>query len=215
MARKISDTINTVPPSTHYRYGAIRDRDETVNPVVEGTPMTEAIHGDITQFFAGLMSDAGFTYNGVPDPAVEDEEDELFPPRQLIEALVAKILGVVSTPISQALVEEAWIYPTLTTPWKTTVSDKQLFRYKKDVFGYLLIEGVIYDGTDGDNIFTLPVGYRPNKRHEIAGLCIASGGIGVGLIRIESTGLISMSYGAGLSGTVTTLSFAVRIGLTI
>src|SRR5690349_7916756 len=63
MARKLEDQVNVDAPSVAYPYGRIRDDDGTGN----GTPLTEAVHGDYHQFFARLLDISGVVANDLPD----------------------------------------------------------------------------------------------------------------------------------------------------
>lgn len=63
MARIIENFPNTVTPDSDYPYGRIRDNDGTGN----GTPVNEFTNGDIHQFFARMMDQAGISPNGLPD----------------------------------------------------------------------------------------------------------------------------------------------------
>ncbi len=57
--------------------------------------------------------------------------------------------------------QEAWIEPTLLNGWVNATS--YVASYMKDDLGGVNLRGQIKDGTitDGTNLFTLPVGYRP------------------------------------------------------
>lgn len=63
MARKLEDQVNVDAPSGDYPYGRIRDDNGTGN----GTPLTEAVHGDYHQFFARLLAISGVVANDMPD----------------------------------------------------------------------------------------------------------------------------------------------------
>jgi hypothetical protein len=59
--------------------------------------------------------------------------------------------------------QEAFIAPTLLNSWVNFGSDYQEVGYMKDNFGFVHIRGMIKSGTSATaNVFTLPVGYRPN-----------------------------------------------------
>lgn len=57
---------NTLAPSLTNPYGYIKD-DSGAN---DGTPVNTVVYGDIHAFFDALMADAGLSYNGNPDNAV-------------------------------------------------------------------------------------------------------------------------------------------------
>ncbi len=61
--RNKANVINTIPPTTDYPYGRIKD-DTGVN---DGTPIVEANNGDIQETVTGLMERAKFTPNNLPD----------------------------------------------------------------------------------------------------------------------------------------------------
>jgi len=63
MARLIQHLQNTDAPSSDYPYGRVRDNTGSGN----GTPANEKALGDIHQFFAKLMDEAGISANGLPD----------------------------------------------------------------------------------------------------------------------------------------------------
>ncbi len=61
--RNKANVINTIPPTTDYPFGRIKD-DTGVN---DGTPIVEANNGDIQETVTGLMQRAKFTPNNLPD----------------------------------------------------------------------------------------------------------------------------------------------------
>lgn len=61
--RKKSNVINTIPPTTDYPFGRIKD-DTGVN---DGTPIVEENNGDIQETVTGLMQRAKITPNNLPD----------------------------------------------------------------------------------------------------------------------------------------------------
>lgn len=63
MRNKYNVTQNVTPPTTDYPFGRINDNDGTGN----GTPIVEAIYGDIHEFFAALLTSAQITPNDLPD----------------------------------------------------------------------------------------------------------------------------------------------------
>lgn len=64
MARKLEDLTNVNAPDSDYPYGRVKDRVGSSN---NGTPVNEALLGDMTQFFAKMMDEADVTPNGLPD----------------------------------------------------------------------------------------------------------------------------------------------------
>lgn len=63
MARKLEDQANVIAPTVDFPYGRIRDDDGTGN----GTPLTEAVHGDYHQAFARILAQSGVVANDLPD----------------------------------------------------------------------------------------------------------------------------------------------------
>jgi hypothetical protein len=63
MARKLQDFPNSRTPDSDYPYGGVKDDLGTEN----GTPVNEYTNGDIHQFFAKMLAEAGITANGLPD----------------------------------------------------------------------------------------------------------------------------------------------------
>jgi hypothetical protein len=60
--------------------------------------------------------------------------------------------------------DSAWIAPTFTNSWVNYDTTYNQCGYYKDSFGWVNLRGLVRSGTDGASIFTLPVGYRPEKR---------------------------------------------------
>jgi len=65
MARKLQLKTNVVAPSATYPFGRIKD-DTGSN---DGTPVDEAVYGDIHQFFEKLLLDGAVTANNLPENA--------------------------------------------------------------------------------------------------------------------------------------------------
>jgi hypothetical protein len=61
--RPLASKTNVTPPGGDYSYGRIKDNpgDNT------GTPVNEAVYGDLHQFFERLMAIAGVTANNLPE----------------------------------------------------------------------------------------------------------------------------------------------------
>jgi hypothetical protein len=64
MARSLHNKSNVVAPTSDYPYGRIKDK---IAGVQAGTPVNEAVYGDIHQFFSRLMEQAGLEENEQPD----------------------------------------------------------------------------------------------------------------------------------------------------
>lgn len=73
MAIRLKNKLNTLPETSEYPYGDIKDR-ENATP---GTSVNRINHADFHQFFARMMAEAirlapdGFDYNDVPDNAYD------------------------------------------------------------------------------------------------------------------------------------------------
>lgn len=63
MARNLQNQTNIQPPTADYPSGRIKND----SGAGDGTPVDESVYGDINQFFAKLMRDAGITPNDLPD----------------------------------------------------------------------------------------------------------------------------------------------------
>ncbi len=68
MAIRLQDKANTIAPNGTYEFGDIKDNTGSNN----GTAVNRINHADFHQFFAKIMSDAGITYNGLPDNTTND-----------------------------------------------------------------------------------------------------------------------------------------------
>lgn len=67
MARNLATKPNVEPADAEYPFGRIKDNPGNNT----GTPVNEEVYGDIHQFFAKIMSDAGIAYNNLPDNAYD------------------------------------------------------------------------------------------------------------------------------------------------
>ena len=63
MSRNLSQQTNIIAPTSDYPSGRIKDD----TGAADGTPVNEAVYGDIHQFFAKLLRDASITPNNQPD----------------------------------------------------------------------------------------------------------------------------------------------------
>jgi len=62
---RLQDKTNTMPPTSDYPFGDIRDDTGTGN----GTPIDRQVYADIHQFFAKMFFESGITSNGLADNA--------------------------------------------------------------------------------------------------------------------------------------------------
>jgi hypothetical protein len=67
MARNLSSQSNVDTPSSDYPSGRIRNKNNSANPPIVGTPIIEEIYGDIIEFFQKLLRLGSITPNGNPD----------------------------------------------------------------------------------------------------------------------------------------------------
>jgi len=135
MARKLSDIPNTTPINADYPNGKINDDTGSGN----GTPVNEAVNGDIVQFFQKLLMGASITANTLPD---NDGNGY-----QLIDALDIRIRDKMP-PI------DAW--HNMTSGGNYDVD------YRKTNLNTLQMKIQLSVGYPATNtIFTLPSGYRP------------------------------------------------------
>ena len=65
MARDIEDNANVTAAGGDYPYGRVKD--QSTAGAGDGTPVTEVLLGDLTQFANRMMVVAGITPNGLPD----------------------------------------------------------------------------------------------------------------------------------------------------
>lgn len=95
MARKLSNKVNVDAPSATYPFGRVKDNpgDNT------GTPVDEALLGDLIQFFEKLMDAAGQTFNNQPENQTSGF--------QFFNALVTNIRNTAATETAKGTVERA------------------------------------------------------------------------------------------------------------
>jgi hypothetical protein len=67
MARNLSSQSNVDTPSSDYPSGRIRNKNNSANPPIVGTPIIEEIYGDIIEFFQKLLRLGSINPNGYPD----------------------------------------------------------------------------------------------------------------------------------------------------
>jgi len=95
MARKLSNKTNVTAPDATYPYGKVKDNpgDNT------GTPVNEALLGDMTQFFEKLMAATATAFNNQPENDVSGF--------QFYTALVAAIRATSASETQHGTVERA------------------------------------------------------------------------------------------------------------
>ena len=201
MARKISTTINTDAPSSDYPVGRIRNK----SGAVAGTPIVEEIYGDITQFFAAMMESAklinpGFDYNNLPDNVSNGW--------QLYTALMTVL----------SKVEEEWHYVGQNGEQafgrgfaNANASTYTNVRFKKDFYGYLIIEGwLLCNDYPYSTIFELPASHIPSKNIELGVVFWSNSLPGTKTTRlgISTAGVVSIAMNAN-----DTFGFNLRLKL--
>lgn len=90
MAVGLENFPNSEAPSVDYEYGSIKDN----TGANDGTPINRLTNGDIFQFFARLLDQAGMTANGDPDNTTNGY--------QYYEALLNRIAALIASSIIQA-----------------------------------------------------------------------------------------------------------------
>ncbi len=103
---------------------------------------------------------------------------------------------------------DTWHAPSLINSFTNYGSGLQEVRYKKDGYGgnFVVIEGVLTNGTSGTVAFVLPVGYRP-VADQIFAMC---GDITSGYIQVGSNGDVQLNW---VSGTGFRSLGCIRFGL--
>lgn len=132
------DNVNA--PDSEYIYGRIRDWTSGV----AGTPVNEALYGDIHQFIARMMQLSGLTPNGLPDNDYNGF--------QIFEAY-------------KIAMYEDFETPTYSGSYQDDGSSPIRYRRKGKT---IRIKGRTGHATGGstsvsEQLFTLPTGYRPKE----------------------------------------------------
>lgn len=197
MARQLSSQTNVVAPGGSYPYGRIKNDTGTG----DGTPVSEALYGDMHQFFARLMALTGITPNNNPDNTTNGF--------QLVEAL-------------QKYVQPDWSTTGITfaTIGSVTWADNDAsgttdfpVSYKNGINEISLAgsASISTTSTPGDiAIITLPSGVRPSKRQRVLARVIRAGANSVESIIIETTGVVKVPMTAGTFSPVTVIFDGVR-----
>lgn len=198
MARKLELQTNVVAPGGSYPYGRIKNDTGSG----DGTPVSEALYGDMHQFFARLMALGGVTPNNNPDNTANGF--------QLVEAL-------------QKYVHPDWTTTGITyfTIGPFTWADNDAtgttdypVSYKNGINEIMLAGSATLSSTStpGDiGIITLPSGARPAKRQRVLARVIRSGTPSVESIIIENTGEVKVTMMAGTFTNVTVIFDGIRI----
>jgi len=166
--KKITDHLNTEAPDSDYEYGRYRDNpgDHT------GTPMDTNVFQDWGTFFDRLMAKAGIVANGVFDNAYSGY--------QLFEAYLGAMFGTLQN-------------PSYLGNWQANSTDPIKFRLvgSKTVTIRGRTSNTSPAGfTSDQNIFTLPVGYRPTKTRKFVVYTVNS--VFYTVVQIATSGVVSI-----------------------
>ena len=92
------------------------------------------------------------------------------------------------------IAQEAWNAPTLESNWSNYGGDYVESGYMKDTMGFVHIRGMIDCVGAGDDIFTLPAGYRPASKLIFVVLYYDNGTYRPGRVDITSAGVVSAIF---------------------
>ncbi|MDD5013651.1 MAG: hypothetical protein PHW73_00935 [Atribacterota bacterium] len=161
MSRILANIPDVEGPSSNYPKGRILDQDNTQNPPVPGTPIIEALYGDIIQFFKKLIGNAVITENNLPD-----NETNGYQYVEAFETIVGDTVDAEATLRSGAdgtlqgeiddLNFNAWQNLTLVNSW---IGGN--LQYRKNNKGIVYLRSTSQIGGGTGIIATLPSGYRP------------------------------------------------------
>lgn len=165
--RWLANQENVDGPDSEYIYGRIRDRSATI----EGTPVDEALYGDIHQYIARMMQLSGITPNELPDNDYNGF--------QIFEAY-------------KIAMYESWQTPSYSGTFQDDGSSPIRYRRKgKTIRIKGTTDNSVLASIVGDTpIFTLPVGYRPLETQIFTTLETTSPG--VAYIQVTSAGVVSI-----------------------
>ena len=90
------------------------------------------------------------------------------------------------------LEQEDWIAPTLTNNWVNYGPPHNQAGYYKDSLGIVHLRGLVRNGAQGTDIFTLPDFYRPAYRELQA---VQTNPNAIGRVDIKNTGQVHVSSG--------------------
>lgn len=169
MARSILQLTNVDPADSDYPRGRVRNNPGDNS----GTPVNEALLGDMAQFFQQIMDEAGITPNQLPDNEYSGW--------QLFEAYKVAMFG-------------GWELPS------TYVNDyiaggSNPVKYRK-VGKTIKLKGKTDNNTpagviSSQNVFTLPIGYRPAET-QLFTVAVEDGSNPVVVIEITSAGVVKV-----------------------
>lgn len=190
--RKITDLQNVQSPDSTYPFGRVKDRTSGQN---NGTPVNEAMVGDLLQFANKIMQVSEDTTGGDPPNGLPDNEYNGF---QLYEAL-ANIITFAINLNAENEKNATWNNLTLNSPCVSEPSGTyHTPQYDKDSWGWVNLRGALKTNTgqdlNGYLIATLPIGFRPVKKENHVVMAFDGAGYGGSMavgISIETNGNIT------------------------
>lgn len=87
--------------------------------------------------------------------------------------------------------DTGWTAPTLVNSWANYGGGNANAGYRR-VGDWVVVRGVVKDGTVPATIFTLPIGYRPDSTHIFA----STGAAAYGTLSVESNGVVACVGGS-------------------
>jgi len=97
--------------------------------------------------------------------------------------------------------EPSWTAATMLNSWVTYSSQFNEAAYMKDSLGFVMLRGLVKNGSAPGVVFTLPAGYRPAKDVIFAGISSAGAAGLITDVRVLATGDVrtEMAHNAWLS----------------
>lgn len=190
MARNITDLTNHDNPDSDYTWGRVRNNpgDNT------GTPVNEAMVGDVLNFFMKLADDSGITLNGLPD-----NENNGW---QLSDLYYAAMFRPKQTPTySGSFVD----HPTSPIRFAKIGSKRVVI---EGMTAYAVGVGLVTDVP----IFTLPLGLRPAKTKRFV-VAQEGGADPITFIEVADTGVVTLLasiYGSDSNGVYMQIDFSLE-----
>lgn len=143
MARGIQNFPNIVTPDSDYPNGRIKDNPGDAT----GTPINEYTNGDLQQFFAKIMREAGITPNGLPDNEYSGN--------QYYQALIKVIeTTAVTHSINSALTVHSSL--NMTSP----TGSANLLKKNNMVTAAVTISGEVTATSNSNVVLTFPTGFE-------------------------------------------------------
>jgi hypothetical protein len=92
-------------------------------------------------------------------------------------------------------IPDTWHAPTLSGGYSNSGSPYNPAGYLLDTAGVVHLRGTLIGGYAGQNIFVLPVGYRPQYYELLPCIAYSSSGHGVGMLQISPYGEVAQVVG--------------------